>query len=143
MKKGIIFLSVFLLASVASAQTFELGANVLVNDDDAIDVSDVRGFVTMSGLDLPLPGDTVTGVTIEAGWSDSLIWSVWSMNRTEIAHVIAGVDVRIARGGPELGSDFDIAMRVVGGYRVTENLRVYAYLLEDNTPFSFAVGWQF
>ena len=161
MKKATVFLLVFLLASVlASAQTFEVGGSLLVNDDQAVDVSAARAFVAITGLDIPVPGDTYTGVIAEAGWSTAtsveridntstgvrrggLVWSLWSMNRTEIAHVIAGADVRIARGGPVMGSDFDVAVRIVGGYRVTENLGVYAFFLEDQTPFSFAVGWKF
>lgn len=143
MKKVIVFLFAVLFASYASAQTFEAGGSVLVNDEDAIDVSDARLFVSVTGLGLPLPGEARTGFVVEAGYSTAVIWSLWSMNRTEMKRVIAGADVRIARGGPDLGTAFDVAFRIVGGYRVTENLGVYAYLLEENTPFAFAVGWKF
>ncbi len=143
MKKAIAFLFALLVSALASAQTFEVGGSFLLNEDEAIDVSDARAFVSVSGLDIPIPGNTYTGVTVEAGYSTAAIWSLWSMNRTENARVIAGADIRIARGGPEMGTDFDIAYRIVGGYRVTENLGVYAFFLEDSTPFSFAVGWKF
>jgi hypothetical protein len=132
-----------LLATLANAQTIEVGGGVLMNDEDAIDVSDARAFVSLTGMSIPVPGDTYTGVTVEAGYSTAMLWSLWSTNRTEIARVIAGADVQIARGGPELGSSFDVDMRLVAGYRVSEHIGVYAYMLESGTPFQFAVGWKF
>jgi hypothetical protein len=143
MKRLIVFLFAVLFAGLASAQTFEAGASLLVNDEDAVDVSDARAFVSVAGLGLPLPGEARTGFIVEAGYSSAVIWSVWSMNRTEMKRVIAGADVRIATGGPVTGSSFDVAFRIVGGYRVTDNLGIYTFFLEDQTPFSFAVGWRF
>ena len=166
MKKTTAFLFVLLMSALASAQTFEVGSAVLLNEENAIDVSDFRAFVSVAGLEIPVPGDTYTGVTVEAGYysgtfveqidnvstgldvRSGLVWAIWSMNRTEtklfdMLPVIAGADIRIARGGPAFGSDFDVAFRLVGGYRLTDNLGVYAYFLEDQTPFSFAVGWKF
>lgn len=140
---GAALLFALLVPAPASAQTFEAGASVLLNDDEAIDVSDARAFVSASGLDIPVPGNASTGVLVEVGYSTAVIWSLWSVNRTEMKRVIAGADVRIARGGPEMGTAFDVAFRIVGGYRVADHVAVYAYFLEDQTPFAFAVGWKF
>lgn len=138
-----VMLGAALSAAPVSAQTFEVGAGALVNEDEAIDVSDARAFVSVTGIEIPLPGETYTGGVVELGYSTAALWSIWSTNRTEIARVIAGVDVRIARGGPMMGSDFDIDMRAVAGYRLTEHLGIYAYMFESGTPFQFLVGWKF
>lgn len=129
-------------AGQARAQTYELGA-VALRGSEAVDIGDVRAFAAIGGLELPLPGATSTGLVAELGYTSGVVWSLWSQNRTEISGIIAGGDVRIARGGPIGGSRLDVAARLVAGYQVTENLSAVAYLLEDDTPFAFGVGWRF
>lgn len=122
---------------------YEVGAQAYVSEDEALDVADLRGWASLMGITLPLPGETVTGLLVEAGYTTRTVWSLWSTNETEIKRVIAGAHVRIADGTPSEGSELDIDFRVVAGYRFTKNLSFRAYFLQDETPVGFALGWRF
>jgi hypothetical protein len=144
-----LLLSLMLIAAPVSAQQpavsalYEVGATLYNSKDEAVDVADLRGWVAVAGIALPLPGETVTGLMAEAGYTTRTVWSVWSMTETEIERVIAGAHMRIANGQPSEGSEFDFDFRVVGGYRFTKNLGLRVYFLQDDTPVGFSLGWKF
>lgn len=139
-------LVLLLFAGGALAQPkplYEVGASYYFADEGAVDVSDVRGWASVIGIELPLPGETVSGLMLEAGYTTSTVWSAWSANETEINNVIAGGHMRIAKGGPVGESSFDFDFRIVAGYRLTENLGFRVYFLEDQTPVTVSLGWRF
>lgn len=134
----------FAAASVFSQEPlYEVGASYYYQEEAAVDLSDLRGWASVAGIELPLPGKMVTSAVAEAGYTTATVWSLWSSNETEVKNVIAGAHFQIARGGPARGHGFDFDMRLVAGYRFTKNLAFRMAFLEDQTPVMVSLGWRF
>jgi hypothetical protein len=131
------------VASPAVSQSIEVGGGIQLPEDGAIDVSDATGFIGVTEITLPTPGETYTGFLFEAGYTSSLVWGLWSTNRLELKRVVTGADIQVASGGPIGGTAFDFDMRIVAGYRITDALTAYGRFFQDQTPYWFGVTWKF
>lgn len=104
-------------------------------EDEVIDPDNLRVVVAYEALDLP---GFKSGAAVELGYNDGVNAVVWNQNRREVGKgVVAGVDLKVY----EDGKGFEYDERVVAGYKFSEKITGYVYLLEDNRPVAFGATY--
>lgn len=140
-----VFVSLFAFTALAQppskdSNAFEVGAAAFNDKDAEIASEGFRAFASLGGIKLPGIGDLVsTGALVEVGYeSGKFVYDVWSSNRSGIGRVIIGADLRLTKN-----SSLDFDYRIVTGYKLTDSVSGYVYLLDERVPAGFALSYSF
>ena len=134
----------------------ELGAGVLLRDDQTINLSGTDGYfvVRLPGLIFPNWNGTTTGIQVEfsrvPGVEAGIRYDILSYTRTKIAGpAYTGANIRIARGTSREGAELSGRVMPIVGLRILTiaervPVSIELELLDQDRPIKAAVyiTWQ-